>query len=210
MSEEIHRNGEFYKNNRSAKSTNTSYLSLFREISRHWSKLGNVSALEIFNYGTHYSTICLLVLTSIYRILFDYKFHLIIVKLIMSVLICLFSFGIIEIISALTETTTPSASGSSKSPSSLSSSIEVIEGNDESWDIIEDSNANNITPTIEVERKFMVPDNYKEILLKNGFELRQEFDEVLVDTYFDSHEHHLIKVIFKYYFRWENQEFDIQ
>lgn len=94
----------------------------------------------------------------------------------------------------LTESTTPSASGSSKSPSSLSSSIEVIEENDESWDIIEDSNANNITPTIEVERKFMVPDNYKEILLKNGFELRQEFDEVLVDTYFDSHEHHLIKV----------------
>ena len=131
MSEEIHRNGEFYKNNRSAKSTNTSYLSLFREISRHWSKLGNVSALELFNYGTHCSTICLLVLTSIYRILFDYKFHLIIVKLIMSVLIYLFSFGIIEIISALTETTTPSASGSSKSPSSLSSSIEVIEENDE-------------------------------------------------------------------------------
>ena len=113
------------------------------------------------------------------------------------------------IISAMT---TPSASGSSsgcsKSPSSLSSSIEIIEENDESWDVIEDSNANNIK-TIEVERKFMVPENYNERLLKNGFEIIQEFDEVLVDTYFDSHEHHLIKVIFKYYFRWENPEFDI-
>ena len=97
MSEEIHSNGEFYRKNRSARST--SYLSLFRGISRHWSKLGSVSALEIFNYGTQCSTIILLVLTSIYRILFDYKFHLIIVKLIMSVLIYLFSFGIIEIIS---------------------------------------------------------------------------------------------------------------
>ena len=196
MSEEIHSNGEFYRKN-TAPARSSSYLSLFREISRHWSKLGSVSALEIFNYGTQCSsTVCLLVLTSIYRILFDYKLHLIIVKLIMSVLIYLFSFGIIEIISALTETTTPSASGSSKSPSSLSSSIEVIEENDESWDIIEDSNANNITPTIEVERKFMVPDNYNERLLENGFELGQAFDEVLVDTYFDSHEHHLLKVKF--------------
>ena len=197
MSEEIHSNGEFYRKNTTA-ARSSSYLSLFREISRHWSKLGSVSALQIFNYGTQCSsTVCLLVLTSIYRILFDYKFHLIIVKLIMSVLIYLLSFGIIEIISALTTTSGSSTSGSSKSPSSLSSSIEVIDENDETWDIIIDkSNTKNITPTIEVERKFMVPDNYNERLLENGFELGQAFDEVLVDTYFDSHEHHLLKVKF--------------
>ena len=39
----------------------------------------------------------------------------------------------------------------------------------------------------------MVPDNYHDHLVTHGFVLQQEFDEVLVDKYFDNHEHQLLK-----------------
>ena len=45
----------------------------------------------------------------------------------------------------------------------------------------------------QIEWKFIVPDNYHERLTAQGFQLQQEFDEVLVDKYYDTHEHDLIK-----------------
>jgi len=39
---------------------------------------------------------------------------------------------------------------------------------------------------IEVERKFMVPPNYREILEANGFSSVKEFEETLSDDYFDT------------------------
>lgn len=75
---------------------------------------------------------------------------------------------------------------------STSSSIEAIneeelnEADDEGWEVLQN-------PQIEIERKFIVPDNYHERLTAQGFQLQQEFDEVLVDKYYDTHEHDLIK-----------------
>jgi len=74
---------------------------------------------------------------------------------------------------------------------STSSSIEAInedeiDDEDEGWEVIQN-------PQIEIERKFIVPDNYHERLTAQGFQLQQEFDEVLVDKYYDTYEHALIK-----------------
>jgi adenylate cyclase class IV len=81
---------------------------------------------------------------------------------------------------------------------STSSSIEAIEDDDEGWEIIEKPKLNQSkldnskTPTIEVERKFIVPTNYHERLIANGFKLQMEFDEILVDKYYDTPEHALL------------------
>ncbi len=48
-------------------------------------------------------------------------------------------------------------------------------------------------PTIEVERKFSVPANYKTLLEERGFELVKEFKETLSDDYFDSAEYDLMQ-----------------
>jgi len=74
---------------------------------------------------------------------------------------------------------------------STSSSIEAIneedieDPDDEGWEVIQN-------PQIEIERKFIVPDNYHERLTAHGFQIQQEFDEVLMDKYYDTHEHALI------------------
>jgi len=72
---------------------------------------------------------------------------------------------------------------------STASSIEAIDedeiDDDEGWEVIQN-------PQIEIERKFIVPDNYHERLTAQGFQLQQEFDEVLVDKYYDTNEHALI------------------
>jgi len=72
---------------------------------------------------------------------------------------------------------------------SSASSIEAIdevEEDDEGWEVIQN-------PQIEVERKFIVPDNYHERLTAKGFNNQQEFDEILVDNYYDIYEHSLMK-----------------
>ena len=73
---------------------------------------------------------------------------------------------------------------------STTSSIEAIEDEDESWEVI---SAPPSSPMIEVERKFVVPDNYHDRMIRQGFQLQQEFDEVLVDKYYDNAGHSLIK-----------------
>ena len=80
----------------------------------------------------------------------------------------------------------------SKSESmSTASDIETIEDDeDEGWEVID---APKQAPVIEIERKFIVPDNYHERLCNFGFQLQQEFDEVLVDQYFDTHDHDLVQ-----------------
>ena len=47
-------------------------------------------------------------------------------------------------------------------------------------------------PQIEIERKFIVPDDYHERLTAQGFQLQKEFDEILEDKYYDTHQHVLI------------------
>ncbi len=48
-------------------------------------------------------------------------------------------------------------------------------------------------PTIEVERKFSVPSNYKTVLAEHGFDLVKEFKETLSDDYFDTFDYNLMQ-----------------
>ena len=90
---------------------------------------------------------------------------------------------------------------------SVSSSIEAIEeDDDEGWEIIDENTSK--TQNIEVERKFLVPDNYHDRLISHGFRLEQEFDEVLVDKYFDTHKHHLLKEDF--WLRQRNGDWELK
>ena len=49
------------------------------------------------------------------------------------------------------------------------------------------------TPTIEIEQKFIVPIDYHDKLLANGFTQENVHDEVLLDKYYDTCEYALIK-----------------
>ena len=89
---------------------------------------------------------------------------------------------------------------------SISSSIEAIDEDDEGWEIIDENTSK--TQNIEVERKFLVPDNYHDRLINHGFRLEQEFDEVLVDKYFDTHKHHLLKEDF--WLRQRNGDWELK
>lgn len=92
----------------------------------------------------------------------------------------------------------------SSSPSS-SSSIEAInEEDDEEWEILEAPRSR----VIEVERKFIVPDNYHERLMAQNFHLQKEFDEVLDDKYFDTHQHTLIKA--DHWLRQRNGDWELK
>ena len=48
---------------------------------------------------------------------------------------------------------------------------------------------------MEIERKFLVPENFRQLLEENGFGLVREFEEVLQDKYFDTHDHHLLHMV---------------
>ena len=72
------------------------------------------------------------------------------------------------------------------SASSIEAIDEIEEEEDEGWEVIQN-------PQIEIERKFIVPDNYHERLTAQGFKIQQEFDEILVDKYYDIYEHSLMK-----------------
>ena len=48
---------------------------------------------------------------------------------------------------------------------------------------------------MEIERKFVVPENFKERLEEHGFGLVKEFEEVLQDKYYDTNEHHLLHMV---------------
>ena len=65
---------------------------------------------------------------------------------------------------------------SSRSSSKTSSSIEVLES---PFKPVPEK------PSLEVERKFIVPSDYKDRLLKNGFDPVDQFRETLNDDYFD-------------------------
>jgi inorganic triphosphatase YgiF len=39
---------------------------------------------------------------------------------------------------------------------------------------------------MEIERKFVVPENFRQLLEDNGFNFVKEFEEVLHDKYFDT------------------------
>jgi inorganic triphosphatase YgiF len=51
---------------------------------------------------------------------------------------------------------------------------------------------------MEIERKFIVPEDFKERLEEQGFNLVKEFEEVLQDKYYDTNEHHLLHMV-KYF-----------
>jgi adenylate cyclase class IV len=72
------------------------------------------------------------------------------------------------------------------STSSIEAIDEIEEEGDEGWEVIQN-------PQIEIERKFIVPDNYHERLTAQGFKIQQEFDEILLDKYYDIYEHSLMK-----------------
>jgi len=48
---------------------------------------------------------------------------------------------------------------------------------------------------MEIERKFVVPENFRELLEENGFCFVKEFEEVLQDKYFDTQDHHLLHMV---------------
>jgi hypothetical protein len=48
---------------------------------------------------------------------------------------------------------------------------------------------------MEIERKFVVPENFRQLLEDNGFNFVKEFEEVLHDKYFDTQEHHLLHMV---------------
>ena len=48
---------------------------------------------------------------------------------------------------------------------------------------------------MEIERKFLVPANFRQLLEENGFGLVREFEEVLQDKYFDTQDHHLLHMV---------------
>ena len=76
---------------------------------------------------------------------------------------------------------------------STSSSIEAISNppsEDEGWEVITPPQK---SPTIEIERKFIVPIDYHDKLLAHGFAREKVYDEVLVDKYYDTCEYALLK-----------------
>lgn len=76
---------------------------------------------------------------------------------------------------------------------STSSSIEAIShphSEDEGWEVITPPQK---SPTIEIERKFIVPIDYHDKLLAHGFAREKVYDEVLVDKYYDTCEYALLK-----------------
>lgn len=78
----------------------------------------------------------------------------------------------------------------SDTPSKMSTT-----SSEEDWEIVDRPASkldNTKTPCLEVERKFVVPSNYRERLADNGFTMVKEFDEVLVDKYFDTADHALL------------------
>ena len=82
---------------------------------------------------------------------------------------------------------------STGSMSTGSSSIEAIShpsSEDEGWEVITPPQK---TPTIEIERKFIVPIDYHDKLLAHGFARENVYDEVLVDKYYDTCEYALLK-----------------
>ena len=48
---------------------------------------------------------------------------------------------------------------------------------------------------LEIERKFLVPEDFSQIFQENGFNFVKEFEEVLSDTYFDTQDHHLLHMV---------------
>ena len=48
---------------------------------------------------------------------------------------------------------------------------------------------------MEIERKFIVPENFRKILEENGFNFVKEFEEVLHDEYIDTQGHHLLHMV---------------
>ena len=44
---------------------------------------------------------------------------------------------------------------------------------------------------MEIERKFIVPDDFRQRLEQQSFKLVKEFEEILEDNYYDTNEHHL-------------------
>ena len=48
---------------------------------------------------------------------------------------------------------------------------------------------------MEIERKFLVPANFRQLLEENGFGLVRELEEVLQDKYFDTQDHHLLHMV---------------
>jgi len=84
-------------------------------------------------------------------------------------------------------------SSSTTSSMSTSSSIEAIShphSEDEGWEVITPPQK---SPTIEIERKFIVPIDYHDKLLAHGFAREKVYDEVLVDKYYDTCEYALLK-----------------
>ena len=73
---------------------------------------------------------------------------------------------------------------------STSSSIEALSNPEEGWEVITPPQK---SPTIEIERKFIVPEDYHEKLLAHGFTRENVYDEVLVDKYYDTCEYALLK-----------------
>ena len=90
---------------------------------------------------------------------------------------------------------------------STTSSIDVIEDiEDEGWEVI--STPSPKTSTIEIERKFIVPDNFHEKIIAQGYQMQKVYDEVLVDKYYDTHEHVLINN--DYWLRQRNGDWELK
>ena len=73
---------------------------------------------------------------------------------------------------------------------STCSSIEALSNPEEGWEV---KTPPQKSPTIEIERKFIVPEDYHEKLLAHGFSRENVYDEVLVDKYYDTCEYALLK-----------------
>ena len=50
---------------------------------------------------------------------------------------------------------------------------------------------------MEIERKFIVPEDFRQRLEQQSFKLVKEFEEILEDKYYDTNEHHLLQSVIK-------------
>ena len=61
---------------------------------------------------------------------------------------------------------------------------------------------------LEIERKFLVPEDFSQIFQENGFNFVKEFEEVLSDKYFDTQDHHLLHM--DYWLRQRNGDWELK
>jgi inorganic triphosphatase YgiF len=48
---------------------------------------------------------------------------------------------------------------------------------------------------LEIERKFVVPEDFRQLLDRHGFSFVSELEEAMHDKYYDTHEHHLLHMV---------------